>query len=369
MTLIVEARGVSVERFFGDINLSGTGLSGSLALSASLHWAEGGITRASGGGSITLEQGRAASVIRGRFGVPIGRRRSAHGRGRAHRIRGRDVPVPRLDPGVDRRPPDRRVDAGLRLPHPVPGSRRARPHLPELRRGGRQRAEAARARRQRRDHGAHRQVLEQPGGLGAGLGRERAVRQRALRQRAGIRRHARRGVSLPSPARLRGGRHRFARGHGPLPERSQAPDHRPDPHGEGLPAGALSRLPRSGIPGDRSGDRQLPALRESSGRRLRRGRRRDRGRGPLGTEGRAHHRPPGPDSGEGQRGRRACATGGRSLGRPREPGVSRTAPSRCARRATESRSTPSRACASSRPRSRGTCPSKSPARARSPSPT
>ena len=72
MTLIVEARGVSVERFFGDINLSGTGLSGSLALSASLHWAEGGITRASGGGSITLEQGRAASVIRGRFGVPMG---------------------------------------------------------------------------------------------------------------------------------------------------------------------------------------------------------------------------------------------------------------------------------------------------------
>jgi hypothetical protein len=72
MTLIVEGRGVSVEGFFGDIRLPGTGLSGTMALSVSLHWAEGGIERASGGGSLALEQGRAVSVVRGRFGVPTG---------------------------------------------------------------------------------------------------------------------------------------------------------------------------------------------------------------------------------------------------------------------------------------------------------
>lgn len=72
MTLTVEAHGVSLERFFGDIHLPGTGLSGTIALSAALHWAEGGIGRASGGGSIAIEQGAAASVIRGRFGVPTG---------------------------------------------------------------------------------------------------------------------------------------------------------------------------------------------------------------------------------------------------------------------------------------------------------
>jgi translocation and assembly module TamB len=72
MTLTVEARGVSVERFFGDIKLPGTGLSGTLALSASLRWGEGGIERANGGGTITIEPGPASSVVRGRFGVPTG---------------------------------------------------------------------------------------------------------------------------------------------------------------------------------------------------------------------------------------------------------------------------------------------------------
>ena len=57
MTLTVEGRGVSVERFFGDIHLPGTGISGTLALSVALHWDEGGIERASGGGSITIEPG------------------------------------------------------------------------------------------------------------------------------------------------------------------------------------------------------------------------------------------------------------------------------------------------------------------------
>ena len=70
MSLTVEGRGVSVERFFGDIKLPGTGLSGTLALSVALHWAEGGIERANGGGKFTIDAGPATSVVRGRFGVP-----------------------------------------------------------------------------------------------------------------------------------------------------------------------------------------------------------------------------------------------------------------------------------------------------------
>ena len=70
MSLTVEGRGVSVERFFGDIKLPGTGLSGTLAISVALHWAEGGIERANGGGTIAIAPGPAASIVRGRFGVP-----------------------------------------------------------------------------------------------------------------------------------------------------------------------------------------------------------------------------------------------------------------------------------------------------------
>ena len=71
MTLSVDAKDVGVERFFGDLRLPGTGLSGGAAIAATLRWAEGGISRASGAASIAIAPGPAASAVRGRFGIPI----------------------------------------------------------------------------------------------------------------------------------------------------------------------------------------------------------------------------------------------------------------------------------------------------------
>lgn len=71
MTLALEAQGVSVERFFGDIGLKGTGLSGGATIAVALRWAESGITRADGGGSLRIDAGSASSLVPGRFGVPI----------------------------------------------------------------------------------------------------------------------------------------------------------------------------------------------------------------------------------------------------------------------------------------------------------
>jgi hypothetical protein len=72
MTLSLDGRGISIERFFGDIHLPGTGLSGSAALAATLRWSEGGITRANGEARLSIEPGPPVSVVRGRFGIPIG---------------------------------------------------------------------------------------------------------------------------------------------------------------------------------------------------------------------------------------------------------------------------------------------------------
>ena len=72
MTLTLDARGVSVERFFGDIHLPGTGLSGQAALGVALRWAEGGLERSNGGITVEIEPGPAASIVRGRHGIPIG---------------------------------------------------------------------------------------------------------------------------------------------------------------------------------------------------------------------------------------------------------------------------------------------------------
>lgn len=70
MTLTVDAKGVSLERFFADIGLPGTGLAGSAALTAALRWSEGGIERANGGATLSIEAGRAVSIVRGRSGIP-----------------------------------------------------------------------------------------------------------------------------------------------------------------------------------------------------------------------------------------------------------------------------------------------------------
>ncbi|HEY7575339.1 MAG TPA: translocation/assembly module TamB domain-containing protein [Thermoanaerobaculia bacterium] len=70
MTLAVDATGLSLESFFADIGLPGTGLSGQAALQIALRWAEEGIDESNGGGLLTIRPGPASSIVRGRFGVP-----------------------------------------------------------------------------------------------------------------------------------------------------------------------------------------------------------------------------------------------------------------------------------------------------------
>lgn len=70
MTLGLEAQGISLERFFGDIGLPGTGLSGTAGATLALRWGEAGLTHANGGGQLRLEPGPASSLVRGRFGIP-----------------------------------------------------------------------------------------------------------------------------------------------------------------------------------------------------------------------------------------------------------------------------------------------------------
>lgn len=72
MTLALEGRGVSVERFFADLDLPGTGLSGAADVSLGLTWGKAGLSAADGGGQIALRPGPAASLVRGRFGLPTG---------------------------------------------------------------------------------------------------------------------------------------------------------------------------------------------------------------------------------------------------------------------------------------------------------
>ncbi len=70
-TLALESDGVSVERFLGDLDLPGTGLSGTAALGVTLRWGEGGIGKANGGGAIRIKPGPPTSLVKGRFGIPI----------------------------------------------------------------------------------------------------------------------------------------------------------------------------------------------------------------------------------------------------------------------------------------------------------
>jgi len=70
MTLAVEAEGISLERFFADLGLKGTGLSGSTALTVALRWGKGGLSHADGGGLLRIASGGASSLVRGHFGVP-----------------------------------------------------------------------------------------------------------------------------------------------------------------------------------------------------------------------------------------------------------------------------------------------------------
>lgn len=71
-TLALESEGISVEEFFGNLGLAGTGLSGAAALDIALRWGESGIEKANGGGTVRIRPGPASSDVKGRFGVPIG---------------------------------------------------------------------------------------------------------------------------------------------------------------------------------------------------------------------------------------------------------------------------------------------------------
>src|SRR5262245_33204123 len=71
MTLVLDAKRISMERFFADLKLPGTGLSGAASLTASLRWGAAGLERANGGATLTVDPGPPSSLIRGRFGVPV----------------------------------------------------------------------------------------------------------------------------------------------------------------------------------------------------------------------------------------------------------------------------------------------------------
>lgn len=70
MTLVLEGRGISVESFFTDLDIPGTGLSGLADLQLGLSWGRQGISAADGGGQIVIRPGAATSQVRGRFGLP-----------------------------------------------------------------------------------------------------------------------------------------------------------------------------------------------------------------------------------------------------------------------------------------------------------
>jgi len=72
-TIALEGKGLSLERFFGDLNLPGIGFSAAADLVIALRFAEGaGIEHANGGGSIELRPGPPASIVQGRYGLPTG---------------------------------------------------------------------------------------------------------------------------------------------------------------------------------------------------------------------------------------------------------------------------------------------------------
>ena len=72
-TIALEGRGLSLERFFADLELPGTGLSGAADLTLALRFPEeAGIEHANGGGTLELRPGPAASLVRGRHGLPTG---------------------------------------------------------------------------------------------------------------------------------------------------------------------------------------------------------------------------------------------------------------------------------------------------------
>jgi TamB, inner membrane protein subunit of TAM complex len=72
-TIALEGRGLSLERFFADLDLPGIGLSGAADVTLALRFPEeAGIEHADGGGTLELHPGPAASIVAGRHGLPTG---------------------------------------------------------------------------------------------------------------------------------------------------------------------------------------------------------------------------------------------------------------------------------------------------------
>ena len=113
---------------------SGHGSLGSANVSATLRWAEGGIARSNGAARIAIAPGPATPSSAAGSASPSAGRRPARG-GRPHRVRRDGVPLPGVVARGDRRPADRGVAPGLRLPPARARPRRVRPDLPELHRG------------------------------------------------------------------------------------------------------------------------------------------------------------------------------------------------------------------------------------------
>jgi TamB, inner membrane protein subunit of TAM complex len=72
-TIALEGQGLSLERFFADLDLPGIGLSGSADVTVAIRFPEElGIEHANGGGTLEVHPGPAASLVRGRRGIPTG---------------------------------------------------------------------------------------------------------------------------------------------------------------------------------------------------------------------------------------------------------------------------------------------------------
>jgi translocation-and-assembly-module (TAM) inner membrane subunit TamB-like protein len=72
-TIALEGRGLSLERFFADLDLPGTGLAGAAELTIALRFPEeAGIEHANGGGTLEVRPGPASSIVPGRHGLSTG---------------------------------------------------------------------------------------------------------------------------------------------------------------------------------------------------------------------------------------------------------------------------------------------------------
>ncbi len=251
---------------------------------------EAGIEHANGGGTLEVRPGPAASIVRGRHGLPTG------GGGPLSLVDGRigfegvALRFPADDGQPDGRPSNRSLGAGLRLRADVEGPDGGRPPFPEHRRRDRRAARTPGARWERRRQRPPRRrvgrsrrdrsVLDGGNPLGRG----------GVRKRARDRRHPRGRLHLPAATRLRRRGQPLAGRHRPLP-RGRGPAHaRPPGRGARVSAGAIPRLPGPRLPGRGARDRELSDGRVDEVPDGRRPHQRVPG-GDLGAGDSARHRP------------------------------------------------------------------------------